>query len=190
MNNHQVSSSKKDYITSLSSIFGYMVFKARQLSNRSQIEYANQFGISHTALLKIEKGITISSLDFLQEFSIITKTTLSEIQSLAEDIILDLDSKGVRIVSSTSFQATCKKLSELHGIRFYEKTDLDHSGASLPSVLMLEPLGRTIDQKLVHRIYGLIGLERNDENTDPKTIKLIRILQSQKNTNVVDDFEF
>lgn len=188
MNNHELSNSKKDSITSLSSIFGYMVFKARQLSNKSQVEYASQFGISHTALLKIEKGITVSSLDFLQDFSIITNTTLSEIQSLAEDIILDLDSKGVRIVSSTSFQATCKKLSELYGIRFYEKTDLDHSGNALPSVLMLEPLGRTIDQKLVHRIYGLVGLERTDENIDPKTKKLIKILQSQKDTNVIDDF--
>lgn len=166
-------------VTSLSCIFGYMVYKSRQNSTHTQVEFARQFGISHTALIKIEKGFTSISLDFLQEFSLITNNTLSSLQLLAEDIIIDLLSKKVDIVSSSKSQAICNKLVKLHGNKFYEKEVLEIGSSSAPNVLLLDSLGRAIDPKLLTKIFKLVVLDDKSTN-DPRAQKLINDLKSQK----------
>ena len=166
-------------ITSLSCIYGYMVYKARQNSTMTQVEYASQFGISHTALIKIEKGLTSTSLDFLQEFSVITGYAFSDFQLLAEEIITDLYSKGVSVVSSAYTQSICNKLIKLHGNKFYEKNYSLPESRDLPFVLLLDSLGRIIRQDLLHKIFAMVVLNDHIEK-EPKTKQLIDILKVNK----------
>lgn len=145
----------------------------------TQIKYAAQFGISHTALIKIEKGFTSTSIDFLQDFALITGYLVSDFHLLAEEIILDLYSKDVAVVSSSYTQATCNKLIKIYGNKFYEKVDLSSEDWRLSNVLLLDSLGRTIRPDLLHKILEMVVLY-DSANRKAKTKKLIDILKVNK----------
>ncbi len=189
---HESGSDKKHYsniITSLSCIFGYMVYRARQNSTHTQVEYAAQFNISHTALIKIEKGFTSISLDFLQEFALLTGNTLSDLELLAEEILVDLASKGVEIVSSSTSQAVSNRLIKLYGNKFYEKELQPFH--SLPNVLLLESLGKAIHKELHNKIFGLVVLS-DVSGKEAKTRKVIQTLKIHKiyEKSLLENLEF
>lgn len=101
--------------TCLSAAAGLLIHCHRQLCNTSQVKYAKKYDISHTALLKIEKCQTLTSLSHLEILASLIGCTGSTIIRTIDEILLFL---------KENFSIEIKPIKEYTKLQDNEKADL------------------------------------------------------------------